>query len=61
MDATVIGVPLASLSIEQLYRLRDLVNAEIARRQAPPPDVPGPMFGGVISQGRDNANDPPAG
>ena len=36
MDATVIGVPLASLSIERLYRLRDLVNAEITRRQAPP-------------------------
>ena len=61
MDATVIGVPLASLSLEQLYRLRDLVNAEIARRQAPPPDIPSPMFGGVISQDRDNANDPPAG
>jgi hypothetical protein len=61
MDATVIGVPLANLSLEQLHRLRDLVNAEIARRQAPPPDVPGPMFGGVISQGRDNAPGPPAG
>jgi len=45
MDATVIGIPLASLSLEQLYQLRDRVNAEIARRQAPPPDVPGPMFG----------------
>lgn len=61
MDATVIGVPLASLSLEQLYRLRDLVNAEIARRQAPPPDIPGPMFGDVISQGRDNASDSPTG
>ena len=45
MDATVIGIPLVSLSLEQLYQLRDRVNAEIARRQAPPPDVPGPMFG----------------
>ena len=59
MDAVVLGVPLASLSLQQLYQLRDLVNAELTRRQAPPPDVPGPMFGGVISQGRDNANDPP--
>jgi len=45
MDTRVIGVPLASLSLEQLYQLRDQVNAEIARRQAPPPAVPGPMFG----------------
>jgi len=58
MDATVNGIPLANLSLEQLYHIRDLVNAEIARRQAPPPDVPGPMFGEVIYA--DNANDPPA-
>jgi len=45
MDATVNGIPLANLSLEQLYHIRDLVNAEIARRQAPPPAVPGPMFG----------------
>jgi hypothetical protein len=44
-NATVIGIPLASLSLEQLYQLRDRVNAEITRRHAPPPDVPGPMFG----------------
>jgi hypothetical protein len=37
MDATVIGVPLASLSIEQLYRLRDLVNAEANARCGLPP------------------------
>ena len=36
MDATVIGIPLVSLSLEQLYQLRDRVNAEITRRQAPP-------------------------
>ncbi len=59
MDTVVLGVPLASLSLQQLYQLRDLVHAEIARRQAPPPDVPGPMFGSVIHG--DNANDPPAG
>jgi hypothetical protein len=58
MDAPVIGVPLASLSLEQLYRLRDLVNAEIARRQAPPPAVPGPMFGRGIYT--DDANGSPA-
>jgi len=55
MDATLNGIPLASLSLEQLYQLRDRVNAEIARRQAPPPAVPGPMFG-VIST--NNPNDP---
>ena len=44
MDATVIGIPLVSLSLEQLYQLRDRVNAEITRRQAPPPEVPSPMF-----------------
>jgi hypothetical protein len=54
MNPTVNGIPLASLSLEQLYHIRDLVSAEIARRQAPPPDVPGPMF----YQG--DANDPPA-
>ena len=59
MDATVIGIPLASLSLEQLYQLRDRVNAEIARRQAPPPEVPGPMFGSVNYL--DDADDPPAG
>ena len=48
MDATVIGVPLASLSLEQLYQLRDRVNAEIVRRQAPPPAIPGPMLGHAI-------------
>jgi hypothetical protein len=59
MDATVNGIPLASLSLEQLYRIRDLVNAEIARRQAPPPEVPGPMmFGDVMHS--DNVDDPPA-
>jgi hypothetical protein len=59
MDATLIGIPLTSLSLEQLYQLRDRVNAEIARRQAPPPEVPGPMFGSITYRG--NANDPPAG
>ncbi len=59
MDATVNGIPLASLSLEQLYHIRDLVNAEIARRQAPPPETPGPMmFGRVVHS--DNVDDPPA-
>ena len=56
MDATVDGIPLASLNLEQLYHIRDLVNAEIARRQAPPPEAPGPMmFGRVIHS--ENADD----
>ena len=57
MDATVIGVPLASLSLEQLYQLRDRVNAEIVRRQAPPPAIPGPMLGHAIRA--HDANDSP--